>query len=165
MKPIAWSSLVTLKDWADALGRLLAAAEEARARKNAHAIRTAQAELVAFTKHSPAMANALDAIASDAARDLYLGQLDQALRQLAAHKKALADAQRLIEEATDQARREMADIQFDKVRSMVNDTAAALKAYERLRRDLGDAEDDVLKSISVALGALRDFARIAARNR
>jgi hypothetical protein len=47
----------------------------------------------------------------------------------------------------------------------VDDAAAALKAYERVRKDLGDANDDLLKSISAALAALKDFARIADRHR
>lgn len=164
MKPIAWSTLVTLTDWTDALERLLSAAESARARKNARAVRTVQAELIAFTKHSPAVANALDDIAYAAARDLYLTSLDHSLRQLADRRKALADAKRLIEEAAEQARKGTADIQLEQLRALVGETAAALKAYEKLRKGLAGADDDVLKSIRAALGALKDFARIVDRN-
>jgi hypothetical protein len=165
MKPTAWATLVTLTDWTDALERLLAAAESARAKKDMRAVRAAQAELIAFTKQSPAMANALDDIASEAARDLYLASLEHSLLQLAARKKALADARRLIVEATEQARRNTADIQLTKVHALVLETAAALRAYEQLQRDLDDADDDVLASIGAALAALKDFARIAGRHR
>jgi predicted nucleic acid-binding Zn-ribbon protein len=164
MKPIAWSTLVTLNDWTDALERLLTAAESARATNNARAVREVQTALVTFTKQSPAMANALDDIAHEAARDLYLARLDQALRQLAARKKALADARQLIEEATAQARRDTADIRLENVRLLVEKTMAALKAYERIRRNLESADDDVLRSVRAALNALADFAHIADRH-
>jgi hypothetical protein len=89
MEDIRWDELVSIKDWAAALKKILDEARAAIEQNDSDKRLALQALLVEYVKKSPAKCEELDNIANQAARDLFLSQIEASLQAIAARNAEL----------------------------------------------------------------------------
>jgi hypothetical protein len=82
MEDIRWDELISIKDWSAALKKILDEARTAVEQNDSDKRLALQALLVEYVKKSPAKCEELDTIANQAARDLFLSQIEASLKKL-----------------------------------------------------------------------------------
>lgn len=160
MSSIKWNTLLTIRDWAAALEKLLEQAREAVTGNNAEARQAVQQQLIEYTKNSPAMCNALDDIASQASTDLFVAQVDACLVAIGARNAELKKAIALIEGATDHALKDARTIQLGNLVESLRKTRGALAAFKTLERKLAAPDQNLLAKVKAVEEAIAELMRL-----
>jgi hypothetical protein len=161
MTEINWDVLVTIKDWAAALQRILDDAKAAVTANDQGAKLDAQDLLRTFTKRSPVECEFLDNIALKAINDLFISVSGSALEAISSRNAELQQATKLIKDVGTQAQKDAKAIQFEKVISALDKAKSAAEALKNLETSLAQPDQNLLGKIKALSGAIEDIVKLA----
>ena len=157
MENIEWNQLVKIADWAKVLSDLLSEAKSAVADNDSDKRLEIQDLLVKFTEKSPLKCAALSKIASEAAEDLFLDQVDENLKAIASRNAELEKVIRLLKDVTREARKDEKELQFENLIETLEKIKGIAETLKDVEGTLTDPEADVLAKIEAVTKAVEKY--------
>lgn len=161
MQAPRWEQLQTIEDWAHQLDLLLQAAARAVADGQAQQRLEVQKLLHEFVKESPSRCSFLDTIASQAARDLLLQEVQASAAAIAARNVELQRATGLIADVTGEAKKDARSIRLENAVEALQRASVAVEALKAAEGAVTNPDAALLAKIKDVLSAMDSLTRQA----
>ena len=161
MENIKWNKLPKIADWAKVLSDLLGEAKSAVANNDSDKRLEIQRLLVRYTEKSPLKCAALSKIASEAAEDLFLNQVDESLKAMAFRNADLEKLMELVNNVTGEARKDEKELQFENLIETLETIKGIAETLKDVEGTLTDQEADVLAKIEAVTKAVEEYEKNA----
>lgn len=130
-KDYDWGSMLTTREWAEALKDILADADGAVKREDVNAISSSMNMLRTFIKKSPPKCQSLDNIAHALLSDLLVADMSAATKAIASHSSALNQHVDVINGVANDAKKSAEQLRLEPVISQMEKAKEALVSLKK----------------------------------
>lgn len=154
-----FDALITISDWTLALQQLVALADAAVQSGNQDDTANVQDSLFVFRQQSPPTVNNLDAIAFSVSNELNRQNRRLALDKLKELGEELANLNKSLDAATQQALTRSDEIQLKSTKDMLSKAKVSLEILKSLRQDLQDPTTPLGQKVGDVFTAIQEFEK------